>query len=638
MEIIVGTAGHIDHGKTSLVKALTGVDTDRLPEEKQRGITVDLGFAEIIIGDMHFGFVDVPGHERFVKNMLAGASGIDIVMLVIAADEGVMPQTREHFDICRLLGVKAGIIVLTKSDLVDAETQELARLDVADLVSGSFLENAPVIVVSSRSSSGIENLKETLVLAASELPVRNDDLITRLPIDRSFSIKGFGAVVTGTLASGTLTEGADIELLPSKNKVRVRGVQTHGRSVKTATAGQRVAVNLGGIDHSKVERGMLLAEPGVLRPTQIFDAEIEVLADAAKPVRTRQRVWIHIGTVAALARVQVLNEAGEISAGEKGFVQMRLETPIVAVPSERFIVRRYSPQVTIAGGCVVDNSASKHRRKELSHIREYLSNLSHAGSASAKAELLIAAAGSSGQSFGDLRARTGQTKDLVRTAIESLVSDGRVANAGGRFVEKQMFEGLKASVETTVGDFHKSDPLAKGISREALSEKIFKYLPAEIFQTVIEELESAGTLALDRESVRLSAYRTTLSPAETVLKDKLFNVYRTAGLEVPKVEDVLNGAIIGTAFSRNDARKFFQLFLDSGEIVKVSEEFYFLKSEIATLVEKLKQFANSKSDRSLDMAEFKDIASVSRKYAIPLIEYFDRERVTVRRGDKRIIL
>lgn len=638
MEIIVGTAGHIDHGKTSLVKALTGVDTDRLPEEKQRGITVDLGFAEISIGDMHFGFVDVPGHERFVKNMLAGASGLDIVMLVIAADEGVMPQTREHFDICRLLGVKAGIIVLTKSDLVDAETQELARLDVADLVSSSFLENAPVIVVSSRSSSGIEDLKKTLVVVASELPVRNDDLITRLPIDRSFSIKGFGAVVTGTLASGTLTEGADIELLPSKNKVRVRGVQTHGRSVKTATAGQRVAVNLGGIDHSKVERGMLLAAPGVLRPTQIFDAEIEVLADAAKPIRTRQRVWIHIGTVAALARVQVLNEAGEISAGEKGFVQIRLESPIVAVPNERFIVRRYSPQVTIAGGCVVDNSASKHRRKELSHVREYLSNLSHAGSASAKAELLIATAGSSGLNFDGLRARTGLRKDLVETAIESLVSDGRVANAGGRFVEKRVFEGLKASVETAVGDFHKSDPLAKGISREALSEKIFKYLPTEIFQTVIEELESGGTLALDRESVRLSAYRTTLSPAETVLKDKLFNVYRTAGLEVPKVEDVLNGAIIGTAFSRNDARKFFQLFLDSGEIVKVSEEFYFLKSEIAKLVEKLKQFANSKSDRSLDMAEFKDIAGVSRKYAIPLIEYFDRERVTVRRGDKRIIL
>lgn len=384
MEIIVGTAGHIDHGKTALIKALSGVDADRLPEEKRRGITVDLGFAEMSIGDVHFGFVDVPGHERFVKNMLAGASGIDIVMLVIAADEGVMPQTREHFDICRLLGVKAGIVVLTKLDLVDAETLEFTKLDAAELVEGSFLEHAPVIAVSSRSGSGIAELKETLLVVSRDLPARNDHLITRLPIDRSFSVKGFGAVVTGTLASGTIREGEDIELLPTKAKVRVRGVQTHGKAVRSASAGQRVAVNLGGIDHSKIERGMLLAEPGVMRPTQIFDAEIEVLADAAKPVRSRQRVRVHIGTVEALARIQVLNEAGEIAEGQKDLVQIRLETSVVAVPCERFIIRRYSPQLTIAGGIVIDNSAVKHRRKDLSKVREYLNSLSNTENSSEK--------------------------------------------------------------------------------------------------------------------------------------------------------------------------------------------------------------------------------------------------------------
>ncbi|MEQ1604396.1 MAG: selenocysteine-specific translation elongation factor [Pyrinomonadaceae bacterium] len=638
MEIIVGTAGHIDHGKTALIKALTGIDADRLPEEKRRGITVDLGFAELLVGDVHFGFVDVPGHERFVKNMLAGASGIDIVMLVIAADEGVMPQTREHFDICRLLGVKAGVVVLTKTDLVDAETLELAKLDSAELVHGSFLETAPMITVSSRSGIGIEELRQTLVRVSSELPPRNDELITRLPIDRSFSVKGFGAVVTGTLASGTISEGDDIELLPSKTKVRVRGLQTHGHSVKTASAGQRVAVNLGGIDHSKVERGMLLAEPGVLQPTHIFDAGIEVLRDAAKPIRSRQRVRVHIGTVEALGRIQVLTETGEIAAGEIDLAQIRLETSVVAVPGERFIIRRYSPQYTIAGGNVIDNAADKHRRKDLSKVREYLQSLSSAENANEKVHILITKAGPAGLSFTDLRSQTGLGRKLVEIATETLISAGEAVDAEGRFIGKSAFETLKASVESAVRDFHKANPLAKGISRETLREKLFAYLPNEIFQSVIADLESTGTIALDRDAIRLSSYQTTLSPTEAALKDKILNAYTTAGLEVPKLEDVLNLSITATNFSHNDARKFFQLFLDSGEIVKVSEEFYFLKSEIVKLVEKLKQFAAATSDRSIDMAQFKDLAGVSRKYAIPLIEYFDRERVTVRRGDKRIIL
>jgi len=348
MNVIVGTAGHIDHGKTALVKALTGVDADRLPEERRRGITVDLGFAEMSVGDAHFGFVDVPGHERFVKNMLAGASGIDLVMLVIAADEGVMPQTREHFDICRLLDVKAGIIVLTKIDLVNEEDLDLARLDVAELVEGSFLNDAPVVAVSSRSGKGIDEVKETLIRLGSDLGVRNDEQVARLPIDRSFSVKGFGAVVTGTLASGSIAEGDEIDLVFVKPKLRVRGLQVHGQSVRSASAGQRVAVNLGGIDHSKIQRGMLLAEPGVLRPTQIFDAEVQVLMSAAKPLRTRQRVRVHIGTIEVLARIQVLNRTDEIAPGEVGFVQIRLETPVAAISGDRFIIRRYSPKIAIA--------------------------------------------------------------------------------------------------------------------------------------------------------------------------------------------------------------------------------------------------------------------------------------------------
>ena len=638
MEVIVGTAGHIDHGKTALVKALTGIDADRLPEEKRRGITVDLGFAEMSIGDTHFGFVDVPGHERFVKNMLAGASGIDLVMLVIASDEGVMPQTREHFDICRLLGVKAGIVVLTKTDLADAETLELAKLDAAELVANSFLENAPVVAISSRTGGGVDELKETLLLVAGNLPKRNGQFVTRLPIDRSFSVKGFGAVVTGTLASGTITEGDEIELLPSKTKVRVRGIQTHGNIVKTATAPQRVAVNLGGIDHSKVTRGMMLAEQGVLRPTQVFDAEIEVLASATKPLRSRQRVRVHIGTIEALARVQVLNEASEIVPGEKGFAQMRLETSVAVIPGERFIVRRYSPQITIGGGCVTDNSAGKHRRRDFDAACEFLGNFITAEETDVQMKILIHAAGAAGLNLSDIRARTGFRKEIVTSNLQTLLSSGGIVDAGGRYVERVAFETLQGSVEKSVEQFHKNEPLARGMSREALREQLFSYLPNEIFQAAITGLESSGRIVLDRESVRLSAYETTLSPAEAGLKDKIFAAYRIAGLEVAKLDDVLSESIDGTAFTQQDARKFFQLFRDSGEIVKVSEEFYFLKSEIDALVERLKIFAVATSDRVIDMAQFKDLAGVSRKYAIPLIEYFDRECVTVRRGDKRIIL
>ena len=318
MEIIVGTAGHIDHGKTALVRALTGTDADRLPEEKERGITIDIGFAELEIGDTHFGFVDVPGHERFVKNMLAGASGIDLVMLVIAADEGVMPQTREHFEICRLLGLRHGIVVLTKSDLVDEETLELAKLDAAELVAGSSLENAPMVAVSSVTAAGIDELKTLLVQSGASVSARNKDRVTFLPIDRSFTVKGFGAVVTGTLASGDIAEGIDLELLPEVRRVRVRGVQTHGRSVKTARAGQRTAVNLAGIDHGELSRGMVLCRPGVFRPTQIFDAETEVLEGVSRSLRSRQRVRIHIGTAEVLARISVIDASNEIAGGEHG--------------------------------------------------------------------------------------------------------------------------------------------------------------------------------------------------------------------------------------------------------------------------------------------------------------------------------
>ena len=639
MNVIVGTAGHIDHGKTALVKAMTGIDADRLPEEKRRGITVDLGFAEMSVGEAHFGFVDVPGHERFVKNMLAGASGIDLVILVIAANEGVMPQTREHFDICRLLGIKNGIIALTKIDLVDAETIELAKLDVADLVASSFLENAPVLPVSTKTGDGIDRLRESLVEISDKLPGRGDKFVARLPIDRSFSMKGFGAVVTGTLASDVIDEGSEMELLPTGHKVRVRGLQTHGRAAKSVKAGQRVAVNLGGINHLDIERGMTLVEPGTLRLTQIIDAEIEVLADITKPLRSRQRVRVHIGTAEELARIQILSETGEIASGKKGFAQIRLENPILAISGERFIVRSYSPSATIAGGEVIDSLAAKHRRKEFVEITKKLSELHNAGENDAeKVMQILKCLGRSAANFADLQARTGLRNEILRAAIDAGIRSGSIIDADGRYINPADFDALLAFTEKTIANFHKSEPLSKGMPRQALRERIFAFLPDEIFPAAVAAMETVGKIVSDKDTIRLASYKTEFSAAEIVLNEKIPTLFAKAGLVVPKLDDALADAVSDTKFTTQEARKFFQRFLDADEIVKVTDDFYFSRDAIDQVIAKVQKYADGTTDRLIDVPQFKEIAGVSRKYAIPLLEYFDRSKITLRAGDKRIIL
>ena len=637
MDIIIGTAGHIDHGKTALVKALTGVDADRFPEEKLRGITIDIGFAELDLGDVRIGFVDVPGHEKFVKNMLAGASGIDLVLLVIAADESVMPQTREHFEICRLLEIKTGLIVLTKKDLVDEELLELVNLEVAELIENSFLQDALIVAVSAKTGEGIDELKAALQTVSAQVPDRKNDSIARLPIDRSFTVKGFGAVVTGTLVSGEILETNEMQVLPLGRKVRVRGLQTHGKSVKSAHAGQRTAVNLGGVEHTEIERGMVLSESGILRPTQIFDAEIEVLKDAKKSLKSRQRVRVHIGTIEALARILVLNESGEILKGEKDFVQIRLEIPVVCVPNERFIIRSYSPQMTIAGGRVLDNSAVKHRRKDAENVRKYLQNLTEADK-SKQAKLYLETASESGLNFKDLQARTGWRKEILNNAIRENIEKKAIIEAENFLIARTPFEHLKAKTLAEIENFHAREPLAKGILRETLREKIFSHLAPEIFKTVLVNLEKENKIAAEKDFVRAVSHNLELSAEEKVLRERLEKVYKSAKLEVPKLEDALTEAIANTKLTREHARKIFQLFLNSGEFIKISDEFYFTRQAINDLIEKLKNFAAKSSDRLIDVAAFKDLAGISRKYAIPLLEYFDRERITRRAGDKRLIL
>jgi selenocysteine-specific elongation factor len=641
MDVIVGTAGHIDHGKTALVKALTGVDADRLPEEKKRGITIDIGFAELDLGEVRIGFVDVPGHERFVKNMLAGASGIDLVLLVIAADSGVMPQTREHFEICRLLEIKSGLIVITKTDLVDEELLELVRLETAELVENSFLERVPMIAASAKTGEGISDLKETLKKLALEIPARRNENVTRLPIDRAFSVKGFGAVVTGTLVSGEISEASELEVLPIGRTVRVRGLQTHGKAAPIIRAGQRAAVNLAGIEHAEISRGMTLTEKDTLRPTQIFDAEIEVLKDAKKNLKSRQRVRVHIGTIEALARMQVLNEANEIAAGEKDFVQLRLEIPIVCIPNERFILRSYSPQITIAGGRILDNLVVKHRRKDVENVRKHLANFIEADKTNDRAKqlkLVLDARGEDGATQKELQTRTGWRDEILKRAIAENIEKKAVVEAENFLLARTPFENLKAKTLTEIENQHRLEPLAKGILQATLREKIFANLAPEIFKTTLAYLERENKIKVEKDTVRTAAHNLELAPEEKVLREKLQKIYKAAKLEMPKLEDALRDSINGTKSDKNHARKIFQLLLNSGEIVKITEEFYCATIEIEKLIVKIREFAAGTSDRLIDVSKFKDIAGISRKYAIPLLEFFDRERITRRAGDKRLIL
>src|SRR5689334_9911740 len=634
--LIVGTAGHIDHGKSALVRALTGVDPDRLPEEKRRGITIDLGFADLELEDLRIGFVDVPGHERFVKNMLAGAHGINLLALVIAADEGVMPQTREHFDICRLLGVSNGLVVITKTDLVDEEMLALVEDDARGLIAGSFLENAPLVSVSSRTGAGMDQLKSRLVELGKNVPPRSKDFTTRLPIDRAFSMKGFGAVVTGTLISGQIKEGDELELLPLKVNVRVRGLQVHNKSVHEAHAGQRTAVNLAGIDTAQIERGMVLAPAGRLRPTQVLDVWIDVLPDAARAVRSRSRVRFHIGATEVLGRVRVLG-GSQIEPGSAGLAQLRLEAPVVAVHGDRFILRSYSPAETIAGGVIVDPFATKHRGREMEHALQQL-RLLMSDERTAKFEGFVRAAGVRGLRLADLAAATGWTNEVLANVATAVQKTGSVAEVGGLYIARDNLDRLSAAVLAELERHHRREPLARGMLRETLREKVFTHSAPELFSGVLARLEAEGKVVSEKDIVRSSTHSVGLSDKDVELSKHIEQIYLTAGVEAPSLDEAMTTANV-PASQRAQARKLLQLLLDDRKLVRIQGEMFMHSQVIQDLKTKLQTYASQhEPDRLIDVPAFKDLAGVSRKYAIPLLEYFDREQVTRRAGDKRLIL
>jgi selenocysteine-specific elongation factor len=627
---IVGTAGHIDHGKTALVKALTGIDADRLEEEKRRGITIDLGFAHLELpgpnGDhLRFGFVDVPGHERFVRNMLAGVGGIDLVLLVIAADEGIKPQTREHFDICRLLAIPRGITVLTKSDAVDADTLEVVRLEVEDYLRGSFLENSPIIAVSSLKNTGLDELKPELVRIAGETPTRDSSAISRLPIDRVFTMKGFGTVVTGTLVAGTIRKEDELELFPASKQVRVRGVQVHGSSTDSAHAGERTAINLAGIEKHELERGMVLAAPALLQSSSRLDVKLSLLP-ASKSLKTGSRVHLHAFTSEVIATVN-LHDGKQLQPGAEAFAQLRLGAPLLLVPGDRFIIRQFSPVVTIGGGVVLDTFPL--RKMPAEQRLEFLATLS-SGDLNAKLVARIQRRAQDGITLRQLTLETGLSQAVLNPALEALQREHKVTRKHDLLLDAAAFGKLTEKLVQSVTDFHAQNPLVAGIPRESLREQA--RLSVESFEAGLSFCVNQKRLAITGDLVHLPGRGVVMKDEESESRKVIEQAFASAGLKVPALKDVLAGLKI----DRTRAQKIMTLLLRDKTLIKVSDDLVFHRDGLDGL---RKSIASLKQQSpKIDVARFKDLTGVSRKYAIPLLEYLDRERVTRRVGDERVIL
>jgi selenocysteine-specific elongation factor len=611
--IIVGTAGHIDHGKTALVKALTGIDADRLEEEKRRGITIDLGFAHLALTPkIALGFVDVPGHERFVKNMLAGVGGIDLLLFVIAANESIKPQTREHFDICRLLGIPRGIIALTKSDLVDDDILGLVRLEVEELVAGSFLEGAPVVPVSSATGAGLDDLRRELGRVAADVPEKNASGFFRLPIDRVFTVKGFGDVVTGTLVSGSVTKEQEVELYPGSRRLRVRGVQVHGSATGRAVAGQRTALNI--VDLGEAARGDVLSEPGAFHSTTQIDCRLQLLP-SAKPLKHRAPVHFHSGTAEIEAEVRLLEGASTLAPGNSTWARLILREPALLLPGDRFIIRMFSPVITIGGGVVIDTGARRYRKAD--NIAARLETLASPDPA-ARIALLVREA-ESGLGLADLVARTGmRPKEIAAAAAKA-----PIAAIAEHYVDRAWMQSTHDRLVKTVREFHKKSPLLPGIARQDLRGALPQFLLDAI-------LSSAPELVSDGEVVRAKSHKLVLKEDEEQARAKIESAFESAGLAVPALADVL--AKSGVEPSR--ARSLLQILLREKRLVRISDDLVFHH----TAMDRLRGLLADRRGQRFAVPAFKEWTGISRKYAIPLLEYLDREHVTRREADDRVVL
>jgi len=629
-QIILGTAGHIDHGKTSLIKALTGINTDRLKEEQLRGITIELGFAHLDLpSGQRLGIVDVPGHEKFVKHMVAGATGIDLVALVIAADEGIMPQTREHMEICALLGIRYGVVVLTKIDMVEDEWLGMVQEEIEEFTRGTFLENAPVLPVSAMTGQGLDEFVRTLDRIIADIPARSPAGLFRLPVDRVFTMKGFGTVITGTLISGRVGVGDRVMLYPSGITSKVRGLQVHNLSVETAAAGMRTAINFQGLDKNDVQRGDVIAMPGTLVPSYMLDVHLHYLSSNLKALKNRARVRFHAGTN-EITGVIILLDRQELVPGENAKTQVRLDTPVTLVKDDRFVLRSYSPVRTVGGGQVLNPIPPKHKSNKPGLIGR-LDAL-----AEAAPELIVAQhiqeAGFGACSFNDLLIMTNLPEKQLDRLLQTMMSQRtaiQIDREKKRFVHQITFEDLQKAVRSQLTDYHRKHPLKPGMPKEELKSKLPTGVDSKLFMLVMQQMAKAESITVEEDIVRLAAHRVALGVDQHALRGKILSAYETGGLTPPYFKDLCRE--LDTPLDQ--ARQVLSLLLDEGLIIKVKEDLFYHHRPIEELKQKLVDFLVTHEE--ISTPQFKDMTGASRKYVIPLIEYFDGTQLTIRVGDLR---
>ena len=629
-KIILGTAGHIDHGKTSLIKAVTGTNTDRLKEEQKRGITIELGFASLDLpSGRHLGIIDVPGHEKFVKNMVAGATGIDIVTMVIAADEGVMPQTREHMEICALLGVKHGMVALTKIDMVDEEWLEMVSEDIREFTVGTFLEEAPIVPVSSTTGQGLGDFIKALDTLSEVVPERSSSGLFRLPVDRVFTMKGFGTVITGTLISGRIGVGETIMIYPGEIVSKVRGLQVHNQSVETAEAGMRTAINFQGLEKAAINRGDMIGRENTLIPSYMVDLELAYLASNKKPIKNRTQVRFHTGTSESMGNL-ILLDRDELIPGDTCPAQIRLEEPVSLIRDDRFVVRSTSPVRTIGGGKVLNPIPGKHKRFQ-QEIIEGLNGLVDA-SPEEIVDYQARMAGPAGVSFADLLLMTNLPEKALTTAMGNLLNhqnlvlvdkDSRTA------IHQSVFEDLKALSIEVLGNYHRENPLKAGFSKEELKSKFPRDANAKVFTQVLNRMIKDQVLALEDDMVRLSSHTVSLQVDQEDLKKRIADRYRQSDLTPPYFKEIVADQDVDA----KTAKEVLALLVSEGTLVKVKEELYYDSQALEKLKEKLIAHLIDKGE--ITTPEFKDMTGASRKYVIPLIEHFDAINLTIRVGDIR---
>jgi selenocysteine-specific elongation factor len=623
--VILGTAGHIDHGKSALVKALTGTDPDRLKEEKERGITIDLGFADLAYPDgLKVGIVDVPGHERLIKNMLAGAGGMDIVLMVIAADEGIMPQSREHLDICNLLKVKKGLITVTKSDLVEEDWIELVQEEIRDFVKGTFLEDAEIIPLSSKTGHNIDILKEKIRELAMNVEPKSEKGIFRLPVDRIFTLKGFGTVVTGTAVSGSISVESNVEILPKGIRAKVRGLQSHGKDIRKARAGQRVAMNLQGVGKEDINRGDVVAIPDKLKTTYFIDADIEILKNAPlKNLKNRSLVHFHAGTTELTGRI-IIYDSEELKPGNTAFCQLRFKEPITVMAGDRYIIRRFSPLMTIGGGEILDVSPKRRRRDERMKDLEVFEK----GSLQEKLLVKIFQGGLQGVAMADIAAWIKVEPSELQSEISKLAKEGKIFQYEGRIIHQEKYAEFEQEVAETLAGFHKSNPLKPGMSKEAL-RALHKGIDQKLFEILLGQISD---VVLERELIRLKTFKIALTQDKKVLKDKILKALEQSEFQPPSKDELAKSISI----KPQEAGELLKIMTAEKSLVRINDSLYIPMDNYSKMIDDLKSFFSTKSE--MTVGEFRDILKTSRKYALPFLEYLDSNKITLRVGEVRKFL